>query len=262
MTEISQKPRKLRIKAGAPYGHFFPGKMRHSPPLSDDEFKLVADALKLLPKDAARLPGFAGQGFDHGFRAALDYALMHYVAARRAAGALSSQREVALAFIKFAGRMNDAVEALQMHRDSLRGATLTREASVIAEMSLLTGSDGKLLINIARDACHALADAAINKTAHLNESAGQKVKHPPIDTISFIVTLREIFNAAGLSTSVGTVAAADIPEREYPMLGIARCMLTLALKRMDGDCEREETQDAFDKKRVAFFKFVSNAKIT
>jgi hypothetical protein len=262
VTENSPKPRKVRIKAGAPSGFFFPGKMPcvH---LSDDEFRLVADALKLSPEDVARLPGF---------RAALDFELMHYVNARRAASTLPSQREVALALIKFAGHMNnaanDAVGALQMPRNSLMGATFTDEACARSEISAMTGADGKFLVNTAMDACSALndaysalKDAATNRASELDKTAGRPVKRERIDTLSFVVTLREILKSTGVSVSVGTDPDAGIAEDKYPMVRLARLMLKLALDRMDADHARE-TKAVFSQAPLTFVRFVREAKIT
>ena len=245
-------PRQPRSKAGRPIGFLVPAHMPNVA-LSDKEFAEIARAINLSLDEAAARPGCAAQGFDEGFRSALDFALRSYVHARSAAAALPSEREVAAALAELGRHALDAAERMQPPARLLEKA-----------VSTAAGAAWTMIANeamAAAEKCLAVAKAAAEEGARLDDAARQTKKREAIDTSAFVATLREILKAARIKTAIGMVSEAGAAAERYPMFRVTTTMLDCAYSRLS-DGASDETRRVLDMAPATLVKFISNAKIT
>lgn len=245
-------PRQPRSKAGRPIGFLVPAHMPNVA-LSDKEFAEIALAINLSLDEAAARPGCAAQGFDEGFRSALDFALQNYVNARIAAAVLPSEREVAAALAEIAHHALDAAERMQPPARLLQKAVST--AAGVAWTMIVHEAMAAVEKNLA------VARAAAEEAARLDDAARQPKKREAIDTSVFLATLREILKAAGIKTAIGSPADADVAAERYPMFRVTAIMLDCALSRLSDDAS-VETRRVLDRAPATLVKFIASAKFT
>jgi hypothetical protein len=276
---MSTKARKVKKrKAGPPTGFIVPSLLPKVAPLSDDEFERIADALLLKPEAIANFQGIAAQGFDPGFRTAVDFALISYVNPRLAATSLPSEREVsrelrciAKRWLKAGDMIAKAAEiAIEsppnpLHVDGVSGA---RGAAYARIHSTLKGEREPYFQAIcgAINSAKAIASESARQALELEESASRRVRHERTDTIAFIANLRAILMSAHVSVALGIDSDADTADETRPFVRMSRLMLRVALDRTnkarDQSVARQEIADSVNLGPLAFVRLLRSAKIT